>query len=104
MLAFVGAMAGGRMSMNKKIVIMVVGVLIAAAAGYWYWQSTREAPPSEEQALQNAEEAAQAITESATQGVLPSLDVQANPLGDSTDVNPISKTNPFSGIKTNPFE
>ena len=92
--------------MNRRALIAVVLALIAAllGAGYWYWQSTRAAPALETQALQNAEEAVQVITESATQGVLPSLDVETNPLGDSTDVNPISKTNPFSGIKTNPFK
>lgn len=92
--------------MNKRTLIAVALALIVAllGAGYWYWQRTRATPPLEEQALQNAEETAQVITESASQGILPSLDVQANPLGDSTDVNPVSKTNPFSGIKTNPFK
>ncbi|MFH1162213.1 MAG: hypothetical protein V1696_02980 [Candidatus Jorgensenbacteria bacterium] len=90
--------------MNKRLLIAVAVAVVLIAAGYWYWESTRVVLTPEQQALQSAGDAAQAITESATQGVLPSLDVSANPVGGATDVNPVTKTNPFSGIKTNPFE
>lgn len=91
--------------MNKKLLIAVVVAVVLLAAGYWYWNSTRVVLTPEQQALKNAEESAQAITDSATQGVLPSLDVPpANPLGDATNVNPAEKANPFSSVKTNPFE
>jgi len=89
--------------MNKNLLMAVAVAVVLVAAGYWYW-STYLALTPEEKALQGAGDAAQAITESATQGVLPSLDVGANPLGDAPDVNPAAKTNPFSGIKTNPFQ
>lgn len=88
--------------MNKKLLIAFAVAVVLIAAGYWYWQSIKLTP--EQEALQGAGDAAQAITESATQGVLPSLDVGANPVGGATDVNPVTKTNPFSGLKTNPFQ
>lgn len=89
-------------NMDKKLLIAVAVVLLAA--GYWYWQSTKEVLTPEQEVLQGAGDAAQAITDSATQGVLPSMDVQSNPLSDVPDVNPTAKTNPFSEMKTNPFE
>lgn len=91
--------------MNKKLLIAFAVAVVLIAAGYWYWQSTKEVLTPEQEALRGAGDAAQAITDSATQGVLPSLDIPpANPLGDMPDVNPAAKANPFSGIKTNPFE
>lgn len=65
-------------------------------------KSKKEVSPST-QALDEAGQTAEKITESATQGVLPDLSNQ-NPLEDKPDVNPVSKTNPFSEIKTNPFK
>ncbi|MFH1192926.1 MAG: hypothetical protein V1656_01250 [Candidatus Jorgensenbacteria bacterium] len=91
--------------MDKKLLRAVAVAVVLIAVGYWYWDSTRVVLTSEQQALQGAGDTAQAITDSATQGVLPSLDVPpANPVGDATNVNPVTKTNPFSGIKTNPFQ
>ena len=96
---------------NKKIIIIVVvaAVISLAVAGYFYWQKS-EAPeltPEEqtlEQSLGQVGEAAGKITESATQGTLPSLDVNKNPLEKAPDINPVGQSNPFKDIKTNPFE
>ena len=88
--------------MNKKLLIATIVALVLLAAGYWYWRSTI-APTPEEQTIQKAEDNAKALTESATQGVLPSLDV-ANPVSNLPDTNPVNKTNPFSNVKTNPFQ
>ena len=93
--------------MNKKLIIIVtVAVVIGlAVAGYFYWQKSKapELTP-EEQALEQAGEAARKITESATKGTLPSLDVNKNPLEKAPDINPIGQSNPFKDIKTNPFK
>ncbi len=51
--------------------------------------------------LDEAGDMAGKITDSATKGVLPSL--QTNPLEDKPDINPADKANPFKDIKTNPF-
>lgn len=88
--------------MKKSILILiVVGVIIGLGiGGYFYWKSKQTTP--EQQATKGAGEAVQKITESASQGVLPS--VSTNPLENKPDVNPVDKTNPFKDMKTNPFE
>ena len=81
--------------MDKKFLIIFVIVLVLLAAGYWYWKSVQMTPTPEEINLGNVGDSVEAITDSATQGVLPSLAVP--------DVNPVTKTNPYSELKTNPF-
>lgn len=90
--------------MNKYLLFLIIIILIIGAgiAGYFYWTDWRKTP--EEKALEMANEAVEKITESATQGVLPELGGQTNALEDKPDINPVSQTNPFSGIKTNPFK
>lgn len=93
--------------MDKKIVIIITVVVVIglAVAGYFYWQKFKgPALTSEQQALDKASEAAGKITESASQGTLPSMNIQTNPLEKSPDINPAGQTNPFKNIKTNPFE
>lgn len=87
--------------MNKNLLVIITAVIIAglAIAGYFYWKS---GGLNSEDALQKAGDAAQKISDSATKGVLPSI--QTNPLADSPDLNPADQTNPFQGVKTNPFE
>ena len=46
--------------------------------------------------------AVEKITDSATKGVLPSL--ETNPLENKPDINPADQANPYKDIKTNPFE
>ncbi len=99
--------------MNKKTLLLIIAVVLLiglGVGGYFYWSNWKKSkttPKSTEsqaftQALENASEAAGAITESATKGVLPS--VGANPLESKPDVNPADKANPFKNVKTNPFE
>ena len=86
------------MKKSKKsilILIVIVAIIGLGIGGYFYWKSKQKA-------AQSAGEVAQKITESASQGVLPS--VSTNPLENKPDVNPVDKTNPFKNIKTNPFE
>ena len=86
--------------MNTNVVITVLVILIVAILGYLYitrWSADLAAVPPEINALtDDVEETADTITESAAQGVLPSVE--------TPDVLPTAKTNPFSDIKTNPFE
>jgi len=92
---------------NKTLLIIITVAIVIGLAivGYFYWQKTKvpELTPNT-QALEQAGEAAGKITESATQGTLPSLDVNKNPLEKAPDINPVGQTNPFKDIKTNPFE
>ncbi len=90
--------------MNKKLVFIITAALLIiglAVAGYFYWPKTKAKP--EQGTLEKAGEAAEKITESATQGALPSLDIQTNPLEKAPDINPVGQSNPFKDIKTNPF-
>ncbi|MDP2741428.1 MAG: hypothetical protein Q8O66_01930 [bacterium] len=88
--------------MNKKtIVIIVVAVLlvIALLCGYLYWTNLKKSLG--EKILENNANTAEEITNSATKGVLPSL--ETNPLENKPDINPADKSNPIKNIKTNPF-
>ena len=87
--------------MDKKtiaIVIVSAVVLIAVIiAGSAYWLKKADTSP-----VLPEGNTAEDITNSATKGVLPSL--QTNPLENKPDVNPADKANPFKDIKINPFE
>ncbi len=84
--------------MDKKTIIIIsslaaVLLIILVIGGYLYFKKSKSW-----NALENT---AEDITNSATRGVLPSL--QTNPLEDKPDINPADKANPFKDIKTNPF-
>lgn len=92
--------------MNKKTIIIILIIVVVlliglAVGGYFYWNNWKKAK-TKTQALEKAGEVVEQITESATQGVLPSIGV--NPLESKPDINPADKANPFKNIKTNPFE
>lgn len=82
----------------KKEILMIAAVILLiglAVGGYFlknYWKKSAD----------NAGETADQITESATQGALPSIG--SNPLESKPDVNPADKANPFKNIITNPFD
>ncbi len=90
--------------MDKKLLIALVVAAVLLAAGYWYWKNIQATPIPEQENINKVGESVKTINESAIQGALPSLNVQANPLSDVPDVNPVTKTNPFAGVKTNPFK
>jgi flagellar basal body-associated protein FliL len=88
--------------MEKKIIIIIAGVLIIlglVGGGYLYLKF-KEKPG--DKILKNAEETTNKIIESATKGALPSI--QTNVLENKPDINPADKANPYTNIKTNPFE
>ena len=86
---------------KKETLIIIAAVLLIglAVGGYFIWKNSVS---SEKKTLDKAGEAAEKITESATQGVLPSIGI--NPLENKPDINPADKANPFKNIITNPFE
>ncbi len=82
--------------MTKKELIMAAiaaMAIIIGVTGYFYWKkqsaSVQPAVPG------------QTLTETASQGVLPSIN--ANPLQNAPDLNPVNKANPYTNVKTNPF-
>lgn len=94
---------------NSKIFIIVavcIVVAIVLGAGYAYLnikskQSTSQSSPASSP-VQSGVEGADAITQSATQGALPSINT--NPLENKPVVNPVDVSNPFKSVKTNPFQ
>lgn len=96
--------------MNKKIVIAVIAgatllvFAVLGVSGYFYWSNSKKI--KEKNVFPNANEqptpVADQITETAIQGVLPSIDT--NPLENKPDINPADKANPFKNIETNPFK
>ncbi len=92
---------------NKKLLIglgilAVVLIVAAVAAGYWYYEYYQKSHKvTGTDALEQAGNTAEDLGKNASQGVLPS--VQINPLEDKPDINPADKANPFKNIKTNPF-
>lgn len=88
---------------SKKMLILIIVVLLAGliAGGFIFWNKWKKSDSSSAQ-LEKAGEVAEEITESVTKGTLPSLGT--NPLENKPDINPANQTNPFTNIKTNPFE
>lgn len=89
--------------MGKKNIFILIAVIliILGVAGYFYWKNYLSPAAEDTAALEKAGDAAQAITDSASKGVLPNMDTSAviNNVAEG-----ISNTNPFSDIKTNPFK
>lgn len=86
---------------RRVMLIIAVAVLLFAfgIGGFFYWINYKKS--AVQNSLKNVNNTAEDITNSATQGVLPSI--QTNPLENKPDVNPADKANPFKDIKTNPF-
>lgn len=93
--------------MNKKLIIDSVVVLVVIGAiilGYFYYQSRQDGKDAETNILTRASSATEDLSAKSSKGVLPSINPQSNPVEAEPDINPVSKTNPFSNIKTNPFQ
>lgn len=86
---------------KKKIIIGIVAILIIAGlilAGYFYWK--KPTATNQEQKTTSTDP----IKDAATQGVLPSINPESNPLEKSPNINPAQNANPFTNVKTNPFQ
>lgn len=69
---------------QKTKLCIAIGIIIIAAAAAFYFMRSPQAPAG-------------------TVGELPAYGTD-NPLEKKPDLNPAAKTNPFSNIKTNPFD
>ena len=90
--------------MNKKILIIIIAVVLIVALGVdvYIYLNKKSKAKAEIKTLETAGKTVETITESATKGVLPSI--QTNLFENKPDINPADKANPFKNIKTNPFE
>ncbi len=92
------------MIISKKVILIIIIAVVVVGlviGGYFIWNNWKKSVSSENKALDEAGEATEKLTESATKGVLPSIGT--NPLESKPDVNPVDKANAFKNIKTNPF-
>jgi hypothetical protein len=93
--------------MNKKNLIKWFGLIVVAGlivAGAWFAYKNYYLNPEPQNPVEQAGNVLDDLTKEASQGVLPAIDPGSNPMKDAPDVNPVSKTNPFSKIKINPFK
>ncbi|MBI2278602.1 MAG: hypothetical protein HYU81_00900 [Candidatus Brennerbacteria bacterium] len=86
--------------MNRSTIIAIVIALIAVAVGVYYFTADLDTTP-EERALT---EAADLLAGDESSNLSSVVDTSVNPVGETPDVNPVERANPFSGVKTNPFE
>ncbi len=86
--------------MNKTLLIIIIAAVVLGlvVGGYFYWTDWRKTPE------EKAAEALQKSLEAATGAALPEITTETNPLEKAPDINPVSKTNPFKGLYTNPFK
>jgi len=82
--------------MNNKYKIIALVLLIAALVVYFVWFYAKSPASTAEKAVTDI----QTTVESINQNVSGSV----NPAENIPDVNPYKDTNPFSDIKTNPFQ
>ena len=85
--------------MNKKYTIIISVLLILVLAGYYWWSYKKPAPSTIEQAATNIQQTVESINQNVAAGIF--VATTTNPI---PDVNPYKNTNPFSDIKTNPFQ
>lgn len=81
--------------MNKGFLIVLVIVVVVIGAIAWYFVSPKSPTEPATSPVEKVLPPTSTVTQDTPQGVLPSLAVP--------DPNPVQKTNPFSGTKTNPF-
>mgnify|MGYP001585176261 CR=1 FL=1 len=86
--------------MNKKIliIVLIVVLVLIGGGGYYYWKIK-----AQKLAEQQRAEDAQKITDSIGNNVSPDVATPTVNLP-NTNANPYNKTNPFSDLKTNPFQ
>lgn len=86
--------------MDKKKLLSAIVLVVAAMAIVLVL--VIKSKQDKGRVFENVGNESDTITEKAAEGTLP--DLNANPLKKAPDTNPVSKTNPYSDIKTNPFE
>jgi len=90
--------------MNKKILIIVLIVVVLAlvGGGYYYWKTEMQ-KPAVQQAAEDIQKTAANISDDIGKNVSPDVTIPAISLP-NLEANPYNKTNPFSNLKTNPFQ
>ncbi len=90
--------------MNKKL-LTAVGVVVVVAlvgGGYYYWKSKTQKSAAQ-QAAEDMQKTTAGISTDIGNNVSPDVVIPVVNLPD-TEANPYNKTNPYSNLKTNPFQ
>lgn len=88
---------------NKRTWILIAVAVMILVVGYVYWESRPAAAPAAASPSVSSSPA-EVVTQSATQGTVPSFGSATAPLASQPDVNPAANGNPLQSIKTNPFQ
>ncbi|MFA5936592.1 MAG: hypothetical protein WC822_01800 [Candidatus Paceibacterota bacterium] len=90
--------------MNKKllIIVLVAIVLILLGGGYYYWKIKMQ-KPAVQQVAEDIQKTLVNISADIGNNVSPNVTTPTVTLP-NTDANPYNKTNPFTNLKTNPFQ
>lgn len=90
--------------MNKKLLIVVLVVVVVAlvGGGYYYWKSKTQKSAAQ-QAVEDIQKATAGTSIDIGNNVSPDVTIPVVNLPD-TEANPYNKANPYSNLKTNPFQ
>ena len=90
--------------MNKKLslAVSIIVVLALVGGGYYYWKLKTQKSAAQ-QAAEDLQNIAAGVSADIGKNVSPDVTRPAVNLP-STNANPYSQTNPFSNLKTNPFQ
>ena len=90
--------------MNKKILIstIVVVVLALVTGGVYYWK-VKSQELAAQQAAEDIQKIKDGVSSDVGNNVSPDLTVPTVAVPE-TNANPYKETNPFSDLKTNPFQ
>ncbi len=92
--------------MNKKPLLIIVVVIVIAVVAWMVVNkpaTTGPTKPTAQQAAEDIQKTAASVSADVGKNVSPNVKIPAvNPV--NTDANPYNKTNPFSNLKTNPFQ
>jgi len=91
--------------MNKKLLLGLLAVLViglGSAIGFLWWTRAHQAPApaAAVQAVTDIQNTVGSVNQRAVQDIYSNTNAAAA----IPDVNPYKDTNPFSDVKTNPFE
>ena len=88
---------------NKILVIsLVVLILVLALGGYYFWKTKIQKPAALQTAgdiQKTAADISSDVSKNIPENAVPSTIAPVN-----VNANPYQKTNPFSNLKTNPFQ
>jgi len=90
--------------MNKKILFStaIVVILVMLVGGTYYWKNGTQKPDTQ-QVTEDIQRITTGVSDTIVNNISPDLTVPTVAVPE-TNANPYKETNPFSNLKTNPFQ